>query len=243
MRLLAALLVLLLTACGDGAALDRLAPAGRARVVEVIAPDLVVLDDGQTLKQAGLASFPAREPYAAEARAALAKIALGQEVELLSGGAARDPFERRVGHLRLVKGRRWVQGEMLAVGAGRVRTFPDNRALAGEMLEREAKARIAGRGLWALPAYQVRLPSETRTARGFQIVEGRVTGVRRLGRGFELDVQGLTANIPANAAGDFESAGKAPPTLAGRLVRIRGTIRQGPSIRLDHPEALELLDG
>ena len=243
MRLLAAILVLLLAACGDGGGLDRLAPAGRARVVEVIAPDVVLLDDGEKLKLAGLAAFPARMPYSAEARAALEQLVVGQEVELLSGGAARDPFGRRVAHLRLVKGGRWVQGEMLEAGAGRVRTFADNRALAREMLEREAKARLASAGLWALPAYEVRLPWEVRTARGFQIFEGEVTTVRRDGRGFKLDVQGLPAGIPAYAVRDFEAAGKAPADLAEKLVRLRGTIRRGPSIRLDHPEMVELLDG
>ncbi|HEX6858865.1 MAG TPA: thermonuclease family protein [Caulobacteraceae bacterium] len=241
MRLLTVLLLLLLAACGDSAALDRLAPTGKARVVEVIAPDLVVIDSGETVKLAGLASFPAREPYSREARAALEQLALGQEVELLSGGAAKDPFGRRVAHLRLVKGRRWVQGEMLEAGAGRVRTFPDNRALAGEMLEREAKARNAGRGLWALPRYRVLLPAEARRAHGFQIVEGRVTAARRLGRGSELEVEGLRADIPGRAAADFEAAGKAPASLAGRLIRVRGAVRGGPSMRLDHPEAVEVL--
>ena len=130
---------------------------------------------------------------------------------------------------------------MLDAGAGRVRTFPDNRALAKEMLEREAKARVAKRGLWALPFYQVRLPSEVRLAHGFAIVEGRVTAVRRFGRGFELEVEGLRADIPAQAAADFEAAGKSPLSLAGKLIRIRGTIRGGPSMRLDHPEAVETL--
>jgi hypothetical protein len=241
LRVFAALLVLLLAACGDSAALDRLAPMGRGRLVEVVSPDLVILDDGKPVKLAGLAYMPRDEPYAAQATAKLQKVALGQEVELLSGGAPQDPFGRRVAHLRLVKGRKWVEGEMLDAGAGRVRTFPDNRALAKEMLEREAKARVAKRGLWALPFYEVRLPSEVRLAHGFAIVEGRVTAVRRYGRGFELEVEGLRADIPAQAAADFESADKSPPSLAGRLIRIRGTIRGGPSMRLDHPEAVEVL--
>lgn len=240
MRALAVIALLLLAACGDGAALDRLAPAGKGRVVEVIAPDLVMLDDDEVVKLAGLASFPAREPYAAQARGELERLALGKEVELLSGGAARDPFGRRVAHLRLVKGRDWVQGEMLEAGAGRVRTFPDNRALAAEMLEREAAARVGKRGLWA--TQQVRLPAEVRLAHGFHIVEGRVTAVRRYGRGATLDVQGLDIDIPGRAVADFEAADAAPASLAGKLVRVRGTVRQGPSMRLDHPEALEVLE-
>jgi len=242
LRVLAALLVLLLAGCGDSAALDRLAPVGRGRVIEVITGDLVILDDGEPVKLAGLASLPARDPYGVEARKALESLVLGDEVELLSGGAARDPFGRRVAHLRVSKGRKWVEGEMLEAGAARVRTFPDNRALAAGMLEREAQARAAERGLWALPAYQVRLPSEARLAHGFHIVEGRVMAVRRIGRGFELDVEGLTAEISARAGPDFEAAQKPPATLAGKLIRIRGTVRQGPSMRLDHPEAVEVLE-
>lgn len=241
MRALAALLLLLLASCGDGAALDRLAPVGRARVVEVISPDLVMLDDGEPVKLAGLAYMPREEPYARQATAELRKLALGQEVELLSGGAPKDPFGRRVAQLRTVKGRKWIEGEMLDAGAARVRTFPDNRALAAEMLEREAKARVARRGLWALPLYEVRLPSEVRLAHGFAIVEGRVTAVRRFGRGWSLDVEGLTADIPAQTAADFEAAGKSPPALAGKVIRIRGTVRGGPSMRLGHPEMVELL--
>jgi hypothetical protein len=210
-------------------------------VVEVVSPDLVMLDDGEAVKLAGLAYMPRDEPYAAQATAELQTLVLGQDVELLSGGAPKDPFGRRVAHLRLVKGRKWVEGEMLEAGAARVRTFPDNRALASEMLEREAMARVAKRGLWALPFYDVRLPSEARLAHGFAIVEGRVTAVRRIGRGFELEVEGLRADIPAQAAADFEAAGKSPPLLAGKLIRMRGTIRGGPSMRLDHPEALEVL--
>jgi hypothetical protein len=232
---------LLLAGCGDSAALDRLAPTGRGRVVEVVSPDLVMLDDGEAVKLAGLAYMRRGEPYVAEATAELRKLTLGQEVEMLSGGALKDPFGRRVAHLRLVKGRKWVEGEMLAAGAGRVRTFPDNRALAKEMLEREARARVAKRGLWALPFYEVRLPSEARLAHGFAIVEGRVTAARRNGRGFKLEVEGLRADIPAYAVADFEAADKSPPSLAGRLIRMRGTIRGGPSMRLDHPEVVEVL--
>ncbi len=241
MRRRTLLLALLLTGCGQGAALDRLAVTGHAVVADVPSGDTVVLDSGEQVRLAGLAAMPANAPYGAEAKAELERLAWGERAELLSGGATEDALGRRIAHLRLVETRRWVEGEMLKAGAARVRTFSDNRALAAEMLELEAQARIAGRGLWALPAYRVLLPSEARLAHGFQIAEGRVTGVRRGGYGADLNIEGLRAEIPARAVADFEAAGKAPDSLTGKLVRIRGNVRQGPSMRLDHPEALEVL--
>lgn len=242
MRIAALLLAVLLVACGQGAALDRLAPTGHAVVAEAASGDEVILDSGERVQLAGLASMPERAPYGAEARALLEKLTAGQEVELLSGGAPEDPFSRRVAHLRLTKGRVWVQGEMLEAGAAQVRTFADNRALAAEMLELEARARIAKRGLWALEDYRVLLAHEARLAHGFQIIEGRVREVRQLGPAVVLDIDGLRAEIPARAVADFEAAGKTPEDLSGRLVRIRGGVRQGPSMRLDHPEMLEVLE-
>ena len=67
-------------------------------------------------------------------------MALGQPVELLSGGALADPTGRKVAHIRRTKGRLWLQGAMLDAGMAQVRTFADNRAMAAVMLEREAKA-------------------------------------------------------------------------------------------------------
>lgn len=238
-RVVLSFLALVLAGCGDDAALDRLAAAGKGRVAEVRAGDVVALAGGEPVKLAGLASFRRGDPHAREARAALEGLVLGKEVELLSGGAARDPFGRRVAHLRLAKGRAWVQGEMLEAGAARVRTFPDQRAMAAQMLEHEARARAGRRGLWSLKAYEVRLPWEA--ARGFAVVEGRVSAVRPIGEGFELDMQGMRLEIPGRAAGDFAAAGKAAPELSGKLVRVRGTVRYAGGMRLDHPEAVEVL--
>ncbi len=111
-----------LAACGDAARLDALASQGKARVVEVVTGDMVRLSDGEDLKLAGVTAPKLDEPYGEASRERLATMVLGQDVELLSAGAARDPFGRKVAQLRLAKGRRWVQGRMLREGAVRVRT-------------------------------------------------------------------------------------------------------------------------
>ncbi|MEI7933083.1 MAG: thermonuclease family protein, partial [Alphaproteobacteria bacterium] len=182
------------------------------------------------------------EPLADEARALLAGAVLGKPVTLLYGGLKRDRYERALAHVRVDAGRRWMQGEILAAGLARVRTYPDSRAMAAEMLEAEAEARRAGKGLWALDAYKVLLPYECPGKSGFQIIEGKVSKVAVGGGAVLLDFLsgGARAEIPRFVSADFAAAGHALEGLKDRLVRIRGPLRDGV-IRLDHPETLELL--
>ncbi|RYF92556.1 MAG: hypothetical protein EON95_12035, partial [Caulobacteraceae bacterium] len=231
-RVVAALLAALcltapLAACGDAARLDALASQGKARVVEVVTGDMVRLSDGSDLKLAGITAPRLDAPYGEASREMLAKMVLGQDVELLSAGAARDPFGRKLAQLRLAKGRRWVQGRLLREGAVRVRTFPESRALAHEMLRREGEGRNARRGLWALPAYRVKIAGEAAVAPpGFRIVEAQVAQLRTGSDSRLLELgHGFSAVIPARAIQDFDSTGRSPASLEGRLVRLRGYVR------------------
>ncbi|OYX36246.1 MAG: hypothetical protein B7Y99_02050 [Caulobacterales bacterium 32-69-10] len=238
-----------LCACGQGVALDALPSAGRARVAAAVAGDLLMLTDGTQLRLAGVEAPHADAPYAAEAKAALARLVQGREIELLQGGAAADPYGRTLAQVRETAARRWIEGELLRQGAVRVRTYADNRALAGAMLLEEARARAAGRGLWAHAAYRVRLPQEVGPAdRGLTVVEGHVGRVVRDGGRLRLEFteapDGFAAEIPRQAWDDMAVAGAAPVGLAGRLVRVRGAVRSSrgrPILWLDHPEQIERL--
>lgn len=212
-------------------------------MAEVRSGDVVVLASGLVVKLAGLDAPRRDAPYADQARATLQDMVDGREVELLYGGAKRDAYGRALAQVRLVKGRRWVQDALLRAGAARVRTYADNRALARRMLDAEARARADGKGLWR--SYRVLLPEEvTRNTDGFQIVEGRVRrsgdAYGRLYLDFGADGRGFSVEIPAKAERDFAQAGLSPQALRGRLVRVRGLV-SGEVMRLDHPEAVELL--
>ncbi|HEX8568809.1 MAG TPA: thermonuclease family protein [Caulobacteraceae bacterium] len=239
-----AALALLAAACG-GPDLDRLAEGERGRVALVRSGHTLVLEDGLVVRLAGVEAPAPDEPFGPEARERLEAVALGKDVRLLYGGARRDGYERALAHVRLVSGRRWVQGELLKSGAARVRTWPDNRALAAEMLRIEAGARLKERGLWAEPAYQVRLPKEAEAARGLTLVEGRVTAAEDGYSGVSLELgDALEVEVPGRALQDFRAAGVEPERLEGRLVRVRGWLRRArgaPAIRADHPEQIELL--
>jgi micrococcal nuclease len=242
---LATAAVLALAACG-GPGLDQLAAGPVGIVAEVRSGDAVVLRGGQVVRLAGVEAPKGDEPFAGRARDDLAGLVLGQRVQAMVGGARQDAYGRVLAHLKRLKDGVWVEQALLRAGDVRVRTYADNRALARPMLEAEARARLAGRGLWALPQYQVRLPDEA-AARpfGFQLVEGRVVSAPDGEGGVRLDLERwVEAEVPRGAEGRFAGAGVRLEDLPGRLVRIRGPMRPGPGegrLTLDHPEQIEVL--
>ena len=244
-RLLAIAALVLLAACGGPSGLDRLAIGETGRVAEVRAGDTLVLDSGLVVRLAGVEAPKDEQPYGTEARQALRGLADGRVVQLLYGGARRDAYGRALAQVKLKSGGRWLQGALLRGGDARARTWADNRAMAGELYEAEAYARNRSLGLWKLTPYRVLTPVETRDADGFQIVEGRV---RRIGPDGALefgdDGQGFSGAIDPKADREFRTAGKSPEQLRGHLVRVRGWMRygrDGPEVRLDHPEQIEVL--
>jgi endonuclease YncB( thermonuclease family) len=236
---------LTLAGCG-GPGVDQLATGAKGVVAEVRSGDAVALRGGQVVRLAGVEAPKGSDPFAPEARAALARLVLGQEVQLMYGGARQDAYGRALAHLKLTRGGAWVEKALLEAGDVRVRTYADNRALARPMLDAEARARLKGRGLWALQAYRVRLPDEA-AARpfGFQVVEGRVVSAAERDGVLRLSLERwVEAEAPREAKGAFASSGLALTDLPGKLVRIRGPMRPGSGeglMKLDHPEQIEVL--
>lgn len=230
-----------MAACG-GEGLDRLADGGRAQATRALSGEVVQLQDGGAVRLAGV------EVAGPAAEARLDELVRGRELALLQGGGGPDAYGRPVAHLRRLGDRRWIQGVLLEEGLARVRTTQDQAVLAREMLRREARARVRNRGLWADPAFRVRLPGEVgRDARGFLIVEGRVVRIERRPQGVDLKfgpgADGFVVQIPRPYLRDMESLGDLDD-LQGRLVRARGVVQptlSGPVMRVDHPEQIEVL--
>jgi len=205
-------------------------------VVDVRSGETIVLDTGLAVRLTGVEAPNYPEPFARDAEAMLADLLSGQVVSLFYGGARRDRFGRSLAHVRRDSDRMWVQEAVLRAGLARVHTWPDNRALAHDLLRFEAHARQKGRGLWTLPDYRVLLPPEAAARRGFIIVEGRVAAV--------ADEYG--SKRLSFAEGGIEpllSPGSLPrESLQGRIIRLRGWAG-GRGLRVDHIEAVELVSG
>jgi endonuclease YncB( thermonuclease family) len=211
------------------------------------------LADGGLLKLAGLVAPGGAEPFAAEARAGLAVLIGDGQLRLYAGQNPEDRYGRRLAQAYVVPGAGppyWLQGAMLEGGFARVFTTADNRGCAAALLAREALARKAARGLWALPAYAVlpadRIPAEA--VGHFAIVEGRVRGATVRGARAYLDFgprwrQDFTVEIEKPDLALFEREGYDLAAIKGQAVRVRGWLEKlnGPLLRLTHPEQLERL--
>jgi micrococcal nuclease len=239
--------LLMLAGCGDGSAgLDRLSAGERGKVVAVRSGDVIALDSGLAVRLAGVETPYPDEAGGQAAQDALTRLVNGKRVELLYGGLRRDVKGQALAQLRLSDGREWVQGVLLRDGWAQARTWTDNRAMAREMLEDEARARIAKRGLWGQGVFKVLLPAEVgRGSQGFQIVEGRVRSLTPTARGtyleFSDDHRGFADLIAPAALADLADAGKPAVSLVGRLVRVRGPVGWNGVMALDHSEQVEVL--
>ena len=265
MTRLAALLLLVLTANVAVAADDPAVPPplgleveSEARVVEVIDAGTVLLDDGETVRLAGVeaAGLPlgdAASPdaqLATDARQALAALVQGRRVGLAPGGARRDRHGRLRAHLVRTDDGAWIQGALLARGLARVHSLVDDRLAVDEMLAIERRARAARLGIWSQPRYRVRAASDAGAGlRSFQLVEGRVRAAAMVrGRGylnFGSDWrEDFTVSIGPRDRRRFEEAGIAVEDYEGRLVRVRGWVESfnGPMIEATHPEQIEVLE-
>jgi len=237
---------------------ERLEAGESGAVVEVVDGDTLKLDDGRQVRLVGLQApkLPlgrpgfAEWPLAETARQALAELTRGHIVRLAYGGARLDRYRRVLAHL-FVGTDTWLQGEMLSRGLARVYTFPDNRALAAEMLAREAAARRDRRGIWGHPFYRLRTAETVRRDEGtFQIVEDRVLRAARVRDRVFLNFakdwrEDFTVEIAAERLASFAAAGLDPLALEGAHIRVRGWIKtwNGPLIEATHPEQIEVLAG
>jgi micrococcal nuclease len=231
-----------LSGCGASGELDRLATGESGRVVDVRAGDALTLDSGLVVRLAGVEAPHGSAPGAQDATEALAALTEGQTVTLFYGGARRDRYGRAIAQVRVQRHRVWVQDALLKAGQVRVHTWPDNSALARVMLTAEARARAANKGLWAMPAYRVLLPSEAAAAQGFTVIEGRVAQVSDKPGPVWVDfAEGGTAIlVPARSVPAFRAAGVNFQTLRGQVVRARGWV-SGGVLTLDHAAGLERL--
>jgi hypothetical protein len=253
-------------ATGPGGALRRLVPAAAVVVATMIAATPAVagcggadlgggevagaidartlrLADGREVRLAGLA------PLAVDG-AALARFA-GRRVTL-RGSDMPDRYGRQT-LIVVAEGEvASIQAALIGEGAALRSGLVTEPGCAAELAAAEAVARKAGTGVWSDPAFikSAERPQDILAKLGqFAIVEGVVRSVRAAGATVYVDFgrrwsRDFAVTIPRRLVAGFEAAGRAPASLTGRRVRVRGIIgrRGGPRVAVMHPGQIELVD-
>lgn len=234
------------------------------RISAVVDGDTVELERGPDVRMVGtqapklpLGRAHVEEwPLARASKALLEKLVAdaggsSAEAKLYFGGRKTDRHNRHLAHIVLADGT-WLQGAMVLAGLARVYTFGDNRSLISDLLLREQVARQSQLEMWNHPYYSVRQADDIagllELTNHFELVEGRVLSVAahralwylNFGRTWRED---FTITIDRAHDDVFENSSIALSALEGSHVRVRGWIMEdgGPVVRIDHPEAIELL--
>lgn len=230
--------------------------AGTARIVDVTERLEIRLDDGRLARLAGLdvpISAPGELGTAEEARAFAKGLLAGREATLVAFAAKLDRWGRLLADFGVSEasgGATTAAAALLSRGFARVRPEFETRGCVADRLAAEAKARVAGLGLWNDPDYSIleAVDAEELAHRDgrFVLVEGIV---RRVGFGrarLYLDFggrSGFTVVVARKLQAAFQNAGVPLGVLAGESIRVRGVLddRFGPRLEVAEPLMIERL--
>ena len=286
------LLVALLALAACGPQLGSLQRGEGGRVVRVFNGDTLQLESGMRVFLAEVDAPRRDEPYASQAYGELEALALHRNVLLAYGGTRRWVRHAREGQQHQPDEKQqpqtgpahpeqedtaaiaqvfvqseggrwfWLQNALVARGAVMVRPRFDNHARSAALLNTEAQARAASRGLWAQPAYQplavraaatLAVRGDTPCTRGdapYRMIQGSVHDAQVLDNRAALSMDGAAEGKPFAIVlfGDAFTHwdGPALASLSGARVRVRGTLgvfHDQAQICLDDSRQLEVLHG
>ena len=242
------------TALAEAPIACAVAQGGAGKVVKIIGPLELQLDDGIKVALSEIGAPPRNKdrPGADIASAVLAREALGKRVTLYFDGGQTDRHGRALAQVWIEGAAEpWLQRLLVTQGAAYVDTWPTNRACAGDLLARESEARSAAHGLWADPANRILSAENAKDGEGrFAIVEGNVVSVTKVSNPTRIYIDfgpdwhtDFSVSIDGAAARLFKSAKIDPDDWKGKGVRVRGYVgwRFGPEIEVQSPEQIELI--
>lgn len=269
-----------LAACGPQ--IGSLQRGEQGRVARVINGDTLQLDSGLRVFLVEMDAPRGNQPYASQAYGELEALALHRNVLLAYGGTRRWVRQTRdaptqvnaaqsgpsdtaaIAHVFVQSGRWfWLQNALVARGAVMVRPRYDNHARTAALMNTEAQARTASRGLWALRDYRVltvanasRLAQRgdnqacTRGDAPYRLIQGSIRDAQVLDNRASLTMDGGAADKPFSIVlfGDASARwdGALLASFSGARVRVRGTLgvfHDQPQICLDDSRQLEMLHG
>jgi endonuclease YncB( thermonuclease family) len=220
---------------------------GGGHVAAILDGRTARLTDGREIRLAGL------QPAPADAAAALAALVGDHDVDVRGPDDAPDRYGRQSAFLfiRDSESEGSVQAALLERGEAMFSGLVADRACAAALLQAEATARAARRGLWAAPdaiKNAERTGDILAVAGQFAVVEGKVLSARQAGATFYVNfgrrwTEDFAVTISGRMMASLESAGVSPKSFQNRRIRVRGWVerRGGPQIEVFRAAQIEVI--
>ena len=233
------------------------AAQGDGHVTAIIDARTFRLQDGREIRLAGIEPVTSQKT-AANRSAALSAILNGHDVIVRADDDTPDRYGREPAFVFLSSSEtppaeKLVQTELLIQGEALVSASVTDKECASVLMEAEALARQAKRGIWADPTVikNTESPGDILAGIGqFTLVEGKVLSVRQAGATTYLNfgrnwTRDFAVTISRRMLPVFEAAGIALKSLENRRIRVRGWIeaRGGPRIDVLRVGQIEVLGG
>jgi endonuclease YncB( thermonuclease family) len=233
------------------------AAQGDGHVAAILDARTFRLQDGREIRLAGIEPVTSQKT-SANRSAALSAILTGRDVIVRADDDTPDRYGREPAFVFLTSSEippaeKLVQTELLMQGEALVSASVTDKECAGVLMEAEAAARQAKRGIWADPAVIKNTESSGDILAGigqFTLVEGKVLSVRQAGATTYLNfgrnwTRDFAVTISRRMLPLFEAAGIALKSLENRRIRVRGWIeaRGGPRIEVLRVGQIEVLGG
>lgn len=225
---------------------------GYSLISTVIDGDTVELADGRRVRLLGLDTPEVAhhgrpgEKLGEQAKHFLERHLKNRKVRLHYDIQRRDHYDRLLAHLTLEDGRS-INAMLLEHGLAHALFIWPNIKHIKSYYALERRARQQGKGIWALPAYQIRPLENLLSLRNrFVRLQGKVDKIEHKRRySYLLFHDKLKVAVDQARLPLFEEAGIELDALAGRKITLRGWLRQrggSPYLKLEHPYQLERYD-
>lgn len=222
------LLIALLLSAAATANAGTLSVVGQSRWVDVgtvIDGDTFHTKAGEKIRLLGINApeiahnQKAGEPRGQQAKQLLTQLITGKTIKLRGDIEKQDSYGRTLAQLYLRNGI-WVNEQLVRSGLAYVYTFPPNIRWASRLLQAEAEARSAKRGIWRTDSFGV-LEADKVAAKQigqFRLVHGKVSSAEQ----WRFKLGQLTVTVPRDKRRWFA---KSPLPEDGDVVTVRGKIR------------------
>lgn len=226
-------------------------------VKEVLRPDLIRLDDGNSYNllniRVPLIFAPVVQDY-------MTKTFVGKKVGIYQrqfpGVSRADKLSNVSGNALTIENV-WIEADLVLHGFAYADSSPENRDLVQKLYQFESIARDKREGLWASPDLNLKNAKTIldNSYNSFQVVEDVIKRVKTYIVGqqtyFYFDFgddasKDFTFIMPSSIALTFDTMGDSAYSVAkwgNRRVRVRGWIENnsGPMIQIVNPEQIEVI--